>query len=419
MNPILMFFCCITRARPDLVAESNPMDQMTVIANGIALLTLAVISTVAWVTFLGSYVPMWAALCIALLVVMVIMLIEAAFAASDWEIAGVLRTGQPSLQQWLKLAGRLSIAFVFSIFTAKGVNQVFFSDSIGEYQQAKRAAQNAPIEREYATRKEQIQARLVQPLEAEIKAASDARAYEAGRVRELRAKYDALREQASRATIEAGRELDGLGRVAGAGPRFRDAQRQHDESQHLSAGAAAELERSSSALRDLDVKLEKLNAQLVVRNAELGAATRAVDQEMKSDLRWKRERDDPILRESVLDELEQHSENGSAVQRIRWLTMLLLITLEMSFLMIKIWLAPASVYTVRLIAETKLEAAQVDADFVRRLAAIRSQHPRADLRIIERAEQRQVDQGGGSNDPTAARPFVAEAGERPASEHGW
>jgi hypothetical protein len=31
------------------------MDQMTVIANGIALLTLAVISTVAWVTFLGSY----------------------------------------------------------------------------------------------------------------------------------------------------------------------------------------------------------------------------------------------------------------------------------------------------------------------------------------------------------------------------
>lgn len=408
MNPILLFCCWITRARSDLVAQSNRFDQMTVGANGLALLTLAVVSVLAWTVFFGAFGPLWIALPLGLLIASIIVQLEAAIAASDWELAGKLRNEMPGPQHWFKLAFRVIVALLFSIFTAKGVMLALFSDTIGGQLQAKRTAQNEPLEREYAARTEALKARLIQPLESEIKAAGDARAYEAERVRGLRVQHESLRERASRATIEAGRELDGLGRIAGAGPRYRDATRQHEENMRLAASSAAELERGSSELRKLDTRVEKLQAQLVVRSAELDAGWRSLDQQKLRDPRWRPERDDPLLRVIALDELEQHSEYGAVVQRFTWLSMLLLIAIEMMFLMIKILFAPTSVYTVRLLAETKAEAAQVSAEYARRRDAIRGEHPRAELQIVDLEGQPQADRPGATEQSRGGEQFPYE-----------
>jgi hypothetical protein len=400
MNPILLVCCWLTRAWPDLVAESNSFDRMTVVANAIALLTLAVLSVLAWGVFFGTFLELRVALPLAILVAAIIVQLEAAIAASDWQLAGVLRLRNepPGLWHWLKLVIRLLVALVFSGFTAMGVMLALFGETIGAQLQAKRAAHNAPLEREYAARKEELKSRLIVPLESELKAAREARALEAERVRALRARHQSLLDQASRASIEAGRELDGLGRLAGAGPRYRDALRQREQSAQLAERSAAELEHGSSALRDLDGRLENLNRQLAAGNADLAAAWRALDQAKLRDARWMRERDDALLRVIALFELANHSEYGPVVRRFTWMAALLLVLMELCFLLIKVVFAPASVYTVRVIAKTKEEAAQVAAEHARRREAIRREYPRAKLRIVERAEQPQPDAAHGAGE---------------------
>jgi hypothetical protein len=79
---------------------------------------------------------------------------------------------------------------------------------------------------------------------------------------------------------------------------------------------------------------------------------------------------------------------------------MLLVTLELIFLAIKIVFAPASVYQVRLIARTKLEAAGVSARFARGMDENNRNRPRGGLRVV-----------GGANEE-ANRPQQEENAQR-------
>jgi hypothetical protein len=78
---------------------------------------------------------------------------------------------------------------------------------------------------------------------------------------------------------------------------------------------------------------------------------------------------------------------------VYWGAILVLMTLELMFLLIKIVFAPASVYTVRLIARTKAEAATVNAEFERKMQDIQQGRPRRTLRVVGGAP----DGGPGQN----------------------
>lgn len=405
MSPLMKAFCWITRSRPDIAARSNQLDRMTIAANGIALLTLGVISVAAWSLFLACFMPLPAALLVAALISLVILQIDAALAAADWEIAGVLRTSGPrGAGHWLKLTFRVGIGLVFSIFTGLGVILAAFSDTIADQLQKKRNIRNASLEREYGALKDEVKARLARAVEAEIKTLAGSRAIEVERVKVLRDRRDDLRGRASQASLEAGREVDGLNRAAGAGPRYRDAMRQSEESSRLAASAASDLEQASAALALMDQRLATLSEQLAASAKEIAAAHHELDAKKVRDPRWIPERDGPLTRIIALDELKADPEYGTVVTRFTAMTMLFLLALELGFLIIKS-VAPASVYQVRLIAETRLEAAEVSADFARRREAIRRSHPHASLRVTDES-------AASGSDASESHPLREEGPQR-------
>ena len=91
---------------------------------------------------------------------------------------------------------------------------------------------------------------------------------------------------------------------------------------------------------------------------------------MRQDSRWTPERKDPLSRWMALEALRHDPAMGATVAKFDLTAKATLITLELAFLMIKLFLSPASVYVVRLTRRTKEEAAREVheyQEFLRRL----------------------------------------------------
>lgn len=110
---LMRFACRIARADYDLASISNHFDRMTIVANAALLLALAVLATIAWTAFWASFLPLAAALPLGLLVGAIIFGIDQAIAASDWELAGVLRIEAPDNAYWFKASARLVVPLCF------------------------------------------------------------------------------------------------------------------------------------------------------------------------------------------------------------------------------------------------------------------------------------------------------------------
>jgi hypothetical protein len=174
-NTFLLFSCYITRADPHLCAKSNLFDQITIAANAIAILTLIVVSTLAWTVFFASFLPTWQAFPLGFLCALIIAQVEAAIAASDWELAGVLRHKPPSITYCFRISIRLLIAWFLAQATAVGVTLNLYAGAIQTHLQNQRTAQNATVDKEYVSRRDELRSRFIGSLEEELVAAQKAR----------------------------------------------------------------------------------------------------------------------------------------------------------------------------------------------------------------------------------------------------
>jgi uncharacterized protein DUF4407 len=386
VNTFLLFSCYITRSDPNLCMKSNLFDQITIAANAIAILTLAVLSTLAWTVFFASFLPAWQSLPLGFLCALIIVQVEAAMAASDWELAGVLRHKPPSIPYWFRITLRLLIAWVLAQVTAVGVTLNLHAGAIQTHLQQQRTRQNAVVETEYAGRRNEISSLLLGSIETELDAAQKARESSEEALRQLQVKKDNAQDSSVAADIEAGRELDGLDRPAGPGDRYKDAKRQRDVSERLITSSTEEIKRLQTSLKRLNRRIKKLLEQKKVQGIELQKAEKELEKEKLHDPRWVAKYDDPLLRYIALQELKRDPVYGQAVEQFDWLAKIVLIAFELMFLLIKIVFAPSSVYLVRLIAQTKREAAIVLAELEAELSNINSKRRQPDLRVVSSNE---------------------------------
>ena len=131
-----------------------------------------------------------------------------------------------------------------------------------------------------------------------------------------------------------------------------------------------------------DESIARMSAALERKQLEYRALGREIRNEKVHDPRWVPQRNDPLLRYIALYDIQRNPDTGAAATEFRRLMMLVLLTLELSFLFVKVACAPASVYMVRLIARTKRDAARVSAEFARDLDEIKRDRPRGSLRVI-------------------------------------
>jgi len=349
---------------------------------------------VAWGAFWSSFLPLPTGMALGLLVALIIFAINQSFAASDWELAGVLRTEPRDKSYWTKVAGRTGVALMLAWATALGATLWMFGDTIENHQQLKRASRNAGIEKEYATKKADIVTRLINPIEEEIKAKRMERASWQRRLEVALTERDDARKRAAAERIEAGREADGglPGYRTGQGPRWREAKRQEQEAHQIFENAINEIKNSESHLNVLGKGIDELAKVLEERNAAYQMHARELDIQKQHDPRWVPELDDPLMRYIALDEIKNDPMVGASAKQFHWLMTGVLFILELSFLFIKVSCAPASVYTVRLIARTRREAVEVSAKYARDVDVIRRSRPHTKLRVVGNDESVQEDQ---------------------------
>ena len=382
-SKLLKIACVIARADFDLARDANHFDRLTIYSNAALLVLLGTLATVAWTVFWSSFLTLETAIPLGILVGSIVFLMDQAMSASDWEIAGVLRMEPQSRAYWLKLAGRTLIAFLLAIATATGFTLWMFGETIEAHLQSKQIANNAPLEADYEQRKADL-AFALKLLINEVEAKQAERAELLKQIEQAIAERDQANVRASNARIEAGRQIDGAlpGYKAGPGALYRDEKRKEEEAVRLAKSVSKDISRWEMRRTNLDEAIANLNASLKSQKAEYLSQAVKLDEEKVKDKRWTPLRNDPLMRYIALEEIKRDAELGTAATKFYWLMTCVLLTLELSFLLIKVFCTPASVYMVALVARTKREAATISSEFARNLDAVRRNHPRGNLRVV-------------------------------------
>ncbi len=153
--------CFLTRTDLDVLAECKGFDRITVAWTAIALLLAFILHTVLWsnVALLLVTVPVLAVLT-GVLIATLICTLEAAMAASDWSLAGVLR--QPGFdwhRAWL-VAVRFLVAFLLSYATAFAFELYLHGPELLHQQEVERRTANAPLIEEAKREKARLHGEL-------------------------------------------------------------------------------------------------------------------------------------------------------------------------------------------------------------------------------------------------------------------
>jgi hypothetical protein len=377
--------CFVTRADLDLALESNRVDRLTILFNAALLACAGLVQSLVWPGFFCSFLPALAGIPMGLLVAAIVFLMDQAIAASYWELSGVLRTRGYDWKHLATLGGRALLALALSWVGAIGATLWLFRGTIDQRMVQDRTKQNAVVEAEYTARRAELSARMVEPVEKELAARREQRAALQRRFDTAGQERDAEAKNVSNARLEADRQLDGglHGYVRGDGPLRRDALRRQREADLLRAAAAAEMRDSRERVATLDREIATLTTALQEQTDKLGARSVELDAEKHADSRWSPPANDPILRHAALKAIKADPVKGPAAREFGFMMNALLLVLELSYLFVKVFCAPASVYTVRLITRTKREAAAVSVEFARDLTEIHGQRPLRAVRISE------------------------------------
>lgn len=400
--------CFFTRSDLDVLAESNRFDRGTVSWTGIALVLAFVLHTALWSCVAGLLIQSRALQLLAgATIALMICTLEVSMAASDWSLAGILR--QPGLDShhYMRIGIRVFVAVILSYATSLAFAFWLHGPELAARDEAERRAKNAPLVEEARREKARLHAETVQPVERALAAKEAERAAALARAEQARHDARTASALAQNATIEMQREETGLERIAGRGPRYADAALRERLAQAQAASAAArEMEASQEAAR-LDRQADELKAELRRSSTELESRSAVIDGRIGHDERYVARRDSLLTRQIALEKLYRDPDTGAAARHLHWVVQVTLICLELILLMVKMVFAPTSVYTVRMIARARVEAARIDREAGRMLSELRG--PRPGLRVVPRPDAvRESDAGNAGQ----ARANDADSPER-------
>src|ERR1700691_553854 len=329
LSPIMRLACVLVRCNPDLLALSPRQDRYAVVSEALLLSVVAGVTGLAWTAFWAQFVALPAAFAFGGLACVFMFLIDQAIGAADWRLTGVLRQPGARRRWWEygRLAMRLAMTVILSTATSTGASMAMFHDAIRTQLEQDVRGKNRQIEEQYAERLREQRTLRFGTLEAEVQRLT-ASAGEMNRVLDAARQLRATASQRAEAYgIETDRELKGApGYKAGAGSQYREALARKTAAEAAFAGEAAQ-----------------------------------IDEERKSHLIP--DRNDALMSYLALEEVYADPRFGSAARHFSWLMMAVLMTFELSYVVVRAWFTHASVYMAILIGDTKKRADRVAADY--------------------------------------------------------
>jgi hypothetical protein len=386
--------CLIVGADADILGrEQTPMRDRTVIVGEAMLLGLvAFASGVMWALFWSQFASVPVGFCAGVFFCAFILLIDRAVGMAEWTLSGILR--RPGLRHgndhWARLALRGAMTLSLSYGTSTGATMVMFHTAIQREVEHNRFDQNKQITAYYDGLKADTRKQALGPLIGEADrlkgiVADTSKGLDAARLD----RSNALSRQQI-ADTEADRELHGRpGYVAGGGPKYRDALKQRQEADTALAKADAQIAIYDPRLADARSKIDAVNASLQAGEARIsGDMTKLEDQKQAQLIPPGY---DALMGYMALERIfDSPTDEGRAARWFSWLLMMILMTVELSYVLVRLMFAPASIHTALVIDDTNAKAEKIAAEAEKRRHATRIdvettiglRPPRPPLRII-------------------------------------
>lgn len=363
INWIRAFPHWLVRVDPEILSGCPTIDRFHFISKAVLLSAVASIALFAWGAFFFGFWPVYIAAPLTLVTIVWIVLIDQFMGAARWALQGVLAV--PGKVRFLNGAVilRLAIGLVTASATSFSANIAINHATIAAQEQRDRDTANA----EKRAAAEAEKARLWQSmLGADDAAVKQAAAEESGVKKQLEAARQA-RENADRQLTDNKLKADcqlngGPGCRKGAGPQFRIAQIQQAAAAGAMTRASGDISALESRLTDATSKHDDAVKTLRAREPDYLKAAAAIDARVERD--EVPERNDPVMSYMALREVYASS-MGPAARFYSHLMLGLLLTVELSYVLVSEYFGHATVYMARLIARTKILAAEAAEQYCR------------------------------------------------------
>jgi len=390
---LLKLACAITLENYDLALRSNPRDQKYLIRDALVLVLLFVLQVVMWSIVLNIVTnePVIAG-GIALMIAFIVLALDQAIGGSASKAEGFLSEDpwwKRMLGRVFPISMRLMVTVPLSIATSLAVTLVLLDGAILNQLHQQKNEINRPLTQEYRDQEAKLEAQLLEPgaqrlvsLENEVKELNRAIRLEADNLKSLRENRDQLKLE-QQCQFE-GKQLKGCIHdeyEKGDGPIYKEYQRQIDREEASIKDSRDNLQLMQSQMRGLQDQIGRAQESFSNAQARLQEEKRRLAREKADDPRFLESQDGLLLRLQALNELRKAPDSGDMAQMLAFLAMFVLMTLDLSFVIIKLFFPPASVYQLR-----STEAARVEARGLRAEFSHQGQDPEHRLRVVARNE---------------------------------
>lgn len=390
----------LVRIDPELMSGCPALDRFHMQAKAVLLLAVAGIALFAWGAFLLLFYPWYIALPLLCPIMVWIVMIDQFMGSARWNLQGVLKPPAKPRQlvfSWVVILGlltdngpvflRLGIASVTSGATSLSatiaVNHATIARQEDEDRDTENAARRAAGERE----KQQTWRDILGADDAAVKQAAaglDTLKQQIGAAR-------AQRENAAGLVTDNQVDADceqrggrGSGCHAGKGPRYHKALIRSAAAAAAMRRAAGDLAGLEAHLPDAEAKYQDALRAFRAREPDYLKAAREIDERVARNV--VPAGDDPVMAYMALQKVFA-SPNGLGARFYSHLILTLLLTVELSYVLVSEYFGHATVYMARLIARTKIEAAKAAGNYRREMADLYSQQggdPRTTFRAMPR-----------------------------------
>lgn len=356
---------------PEVMAGSPEIDRFHMQAKAVLLLAVAGIALFSWNSFLLLFFPWFIALPLLCPIMVWIVMIDALIGASHWKSDGILRVpkARQSVFSWALLL-RLGIAIVTSSATALSATLAISHATIEAQEQKDRNEANAALRANGEAEKQQLWHGMLGADDAAVKEAAAGLKTLQQQIADAHKNRESAAGVVTDAQVNADCQLHGdraSGCRRGKGHKYYSALIRSKEANAAMGRAAADLAALEAQQPNAENKYQDALKAFRAREGDYLTAAQAIDARVARDA--VPARNDPVMAYRALQKIYQ-SPDGKATRFYSHLMMALLLTVELSFVLVSEYFGHASIYMTRLMARTRYLAAEVAAEYRRKIAAL-------------------------------------------------
>jgi hypothetical protein len=365
---LMRFLWWLVRVDPELLAGCPTIDRFQMLSKAVLLCAVAGIAMFAWGGFFFLFWPWYVAVPLTAVAIVWIVLLDQFMGAARWALQGVLAAPGKARMLSAAIVVRIAVGLVTASATALSATLALNHATIDEQLQEIRDTKNAAKRTAGEAEKARLRQTMLGAADAEVKQATAELEAVNARLEAARHLRDSASEQVTESKIKANCQLNGgPGCRKGIGPQYQEALLREDKAAGDLRRAGADIPQLEAAVAAGEHKRDEAVAAVRAGEPAFLEAAKPIDARVAAEL--VPPRNDPTMSYMALQAVFA-SPAGPAARFYSHIMLMLLLTVEMSYVLVSEYFGHASVYMARLIARTKILAAEAADEYRRKTRAL-------------------------------------------------